>query len=64
MPASAPAVERVPPRSAERTLNLIKGAGYQGSLHLRDRARPDFSDWAKRMAAKARARGDPPESKG
>lgn len=64
MPASAPAVERVPPRSAERSLNLIKGAGYQGSLHLRDRARPDFSDWAKRMAAKARARGDPPESKG
>jgi hypothetical protein len=51
-------VARVPSTLQTRTLNSIKRAGYQGSLQKTI----DFADaWAKRMAEKARARGEPPK---
>ncbi len=58
------AVARVPSILRTRSLSSTKGAGYQGSLQLSDRGRPDFSAWAERMRALARARGDPPDKKG
>jgi hypothetical protein len=62
--AEAPTAARVPSSPGTRLLYDVKEAGYQGSLHFRVRDRPDFSAWAEKMAAKARARGDPPDKKG